>query len=194
MSTFFTYLELGYDHILDINGYDHIIFVIALCAIYTLQDWKQVLVLVTAFTIGHSLTLALSVLDIIAINSTLIEMLILLTILFTAIFNLLKTQQSAVKKTRTNYILALCFGLIHGLGFSYYLKTLLGRNIDIVVQLFGFNIGLEIGQLIVVISFLIISFIFMHFFNVNKRDWKMIILSAIAGISAMLLLEKQFTP
>lgn len=193
MSTFFTYLELGYDHILDVNGYDHIIFVIALCAVYTLYDWKQVLILVTAFTIGHSLTLALSVFDLVTINSGLIEFLIPLTILVTAISNLLKNHQSISKnKTRANYILALFFGLIHGLGFSFYLKALLGRSGNIIGQLFGFNVGLEIGQLIIVISFLIISFIFTHFFSVNKRDWKLIISSAVAGVAIMLLLENDF--
>ena len=193
MSTFSTYLELGYDHILDIGGYDHIVFVIALCAVYSLYDWKQILILITAFTIGHSLTLALSIFDIVTINSTLIEFLIPLTILITAISNLLNSQQSISKnKTRANYILALFFGLIHGLGFSYYLRGLLGRNQDIIGQLFGFNIGLEIGQLIIVILFLIISFIFTHFFRVNKRDWKLIISSAVIGISIMLLLENDY--
>ncbi len=193
MSTFFTYFELGYDHILDINGLDHILFVIALCAAYTLYEWKQVLILVTAFTFGHSLTLALSVFDVLSIDSRLVELLIVLTILATAISNLIKTQQSLSKnKIRANYILALFFGLIHGLGFSNFLKALLGRNREITGQLFGFNVGLEIGQLIIVLSFLIISFILTHFFRVNKRDYRLVISSAIAGISLMLLLENGY--
>lgn len=193
MSTFLTYFELGYDHILDINGYDHILFVIVLCTAYTLYEWKQVLILVTAFTIGHSLTLALSVFDILSINSDLIEFLIPLTILATAISNLIKTENSISKnKIRANYLLALFFGLIHGLGFSNYLKALMGRNSEVVGQLFGFNIGLEIGQLIIVVSFLIISFIFTHFLRINKRDYKLVISSAIAGISLMLLLESGY--
>ena len=193
MSTFLTFLELGYDHILDINGYDHILFVIALCAVYSVYESKQVLILVTAFTIGHSVTLALAVFDIVLINSSLVELLIVLTILATALSNLFKSHQPISKnKTRANYILALFFGLIHGLGFSNYLKALLGRNSDIVGQLFGFNVGLEIGQLIVVLCFLIISFIFTQFFRVNKRDWKLIISSAIAGMSLMLLFENEY--
>ena len=193
MSTFFTYFELGYDHILDIKGYDHILFVVALCAAYTLNDWKKVLILVTAFTIGHSLTLALSVFDIVTISSDLIEFLIPLTILLTAISNIWKSHQPISKnKTRANYGLALFFGLIHGLGFSYYLKALLGRNREIVGQLFGFNVGLEIGQLLIVILFLIISFIFTQFFRTKDRDWKLIISSAIAGISLMMVIESGY--
>jgi len=193
MSIFFTYFELGYDHILDIKGYDHILFVLALCAAYKLYDWKKILILITAFTIGHSLTLALSVFDLVSISSNLIEFLIPLTILFTAISNIWKSHQPITKyKTRANYALALFFGLIHGLGFSNYLKMLLGRDKEIIGQLFGFNVGLEVGQLLIVIFFLIISFIFTQFLRVKDRDWKLIISSAIAGISLIMVIESGY--
>lgn len=193
MSTFLTYFELGYDHILDIRGYDHVLFVIALCTTHTLYEWKQVLILVTAFTIGHSLTLAMSVFDVLSINADLIEFLIPLTILITAISNLITTKQSLSKnKTRSNYLFALFFGLIHGLGFSNYLKALMGKNSKIIGQLFGFNAGLEISQIIIVVSFLIISFIFTHFLKINRRNYTLVISSAIAGVSLMLLLENGY--
>jgi hypothetical protein len=193
MSTFYTYFELGYDHILDINGFDHILFIIAICTAYSLYEWKKVLILVTAFTIGHSLTLALSVLDILSINSALIEFLIPLTILITAISNILKIQPSLSKnKLRASYILALFFGLIHGLGFSNYLKVLLGRNNEIIGQLFGFNIGLEIGQILIVVCFLVISFIATELIKVNKRDFKLVVSSMIIGISLMLMLNSDY--
>jgi len=193
MSSLLIFLELGYDHIIDINGLDHVLFVIAICTTYTLYDWKRVLILITAFTIGHSLTLALAVLDIMSIDSTLVEFLIPITILITAITNMFNTQNSISKnKSRAMYVMALVFGLIHGLGFSNYLKTLMGRNSDIVGQLFGFNIGLELGQLIIVLSFLMISFIFTELLRINRRDFKLAFSSAIAGISIMLIIQNPF--
>ena len=193
MSEFQIYFELGLEHILDVNGYDHILFVIALCAVYLLHDWKQVLVLITAFTVGHSITLALSTLNIVSVDSALVEFLIPVTIFLTALSNILKKERSLNRgKIQTNYLLALFFGLIHGLGFSNYLKSLLGRDRNIVSQLFAFNIALEVGQIIVVAIFLVISFIFVDLIGVNKRDWRLIISSAVAGIALMLMIETKF--
>ncbi|UII27997.1 HupE/UreJ family protein [Fulvivirga maritima] len=193
MTQFQLYFELGLEHILDINGYDHILFVIALCAIYLLHDWKRILVLVTAFTIGHSITLALSTLNIVNFNSAVIEFLIPVTIFLTAMSNILKKERMfSTKLIQTNYILALFFGLIHGLGFSNYLKSLLGQNKNIVSQLFAFNIGLEVGQIIVVAIFLLISFIFVDLIGVQRRDWRIVISSAVAGIALMLMFETKF--
>ena len=193
MSEFQIYFELGLEHILDVNGYDHILFVIALCAVYLLHDWKQVLVLITAFTLGHSITLALSTLNIVSVDSALVEFLIPVTIFLTALSNILKKERSLNRgKIQTNYLLALFFGLIHGLGFSNYLKSLLGRDRNIVSQLFAFNIALEVGQIIVVAIFLVISFIFVDLIGVNKRDWRLIISSAVAGIALMLMIETKF--
>ncbi|UII33694.1 HupE/UreJ family protein [Fulvivirga ulvae] len=193
MSEFGLYFELGIDHILDVNGYDHILFVIALCAIYVLQDWKRVLILVTAFTIGHSITLALATLRIVNFDSDLIEFLIPVTIFLTAFFNLLKKERTVqASKIQTNYLLALFFGLIHGLGFSNFLRSILGKEKSIVSPLLAFNIGLEVGQIIIVAVFLIISFILVDIFGVKRRDWRMIISSATAGIALMLIVETKF--
>ncbi|MBL3654785.1 HupE/UreJ family protein [Fulvivirga sediminis] len=193
MTQFQLYFELGLEHILDINGYDHIIFVIALCAIYLLHDWKRILVLITAFTIGHSITLALSTLKIVNFDSAVIEFLIPVTIFLTAMSNILKKEKMfSTKLIQTNYLLALFFGLIHGLGFSNYLKSLLGQSKGIVSQLFAFNIGLEVGQIIVVAIFLLISFIFVDLIGVQRRDWRIVISSAVAGIALMLMFETKF--
>lgn len=193
MSEFGLYFELGIDHILDVNGYDHILFVIALCAVYILQDWKRVLILVTAFTIGHSVTLALATLRIVNFDSDLIEFLIPVTIFLTAIFNLFKKERTIqASKIQTNYLLALFFGLIHGLGFSNFLRSILGKEKSIVSPLLAFNIGLEVGQIIIVAVFLIISFILVDIFGVKRRDWRMIISSATAGIALMLIIETKF--
>lgn len=185
---FNTYLELGFEHILDPNAYDHIIFIIALCAIFTIKDWKKLLVLVTAFTIGHSLTLALSTLNVINVNSTLVEILIPITIIITAIVNI---SISSITKSgiRFHYILALLFGLIHGMGFSNYFKALLGRSQEIIGPLFAFNVGVELGQLVIVVLFMAFSFI-MHFaLKLRQNIWKIFVSGIAFGIAIILLLE-----
>lgn len=193
MSSFSIYFGLGFEHILDVNGYDHILFVVALCVMYTIRDWKKVLILVTAFTIGHSVTLALSTFNIVNINSSLIEFLIPVTIFITAFVNIVKpNSQPTNSKIQSNYWLALFFGLIHGLGFSNYLRALLGKNRDIIGELFAFNLGLEIGQIIIVAAFLIVSFILIYFVNVKQRDWRIVISSLIAGIAITLMIETAF--
>ena len=193
MSQFWIYFGIGREHILDLNGYDHILFVIALCAIYILQDWKRVLILVTAFTIGHSVTLALSTLEIINVRTDFIEFLIPVTILITAIANLFKTKQTLTKtRMMMNYGFALFFGLIHGLGFSNYLKSILGREDSIVQPLLAFNLGLELGQVTIVVFFMIASFVFVSLFSVQRRDWNLIISSAVAGMAFMLMLDAKF--
>jgi len=111
------FFSLGWHHIISASALDHILFIIALSAIYIFKDWKKVLVLVTAFTIGHSLTLALSVYDIIRINNKLVEILIPCTIAITAGFNFLQ-KDFTQKKIQLNYFFALFFGLIHGMGFA----------------------------------------------------------------------------
>jgi hypothetical protein len=192
MSEFQLYFGLGKDHILDYaNGYDHILFVIALCALYQLRDWKQVLILVTAFTVGHSITLALSTFNIVNFKVELIEFLIPVTIFITAVSNLFKNEDAmGPRAMQLNYAYAAFFGLIHGLGFSNYLKSILGRDKSIVSQLFAFNIGLEIGQIIIVGIFLVAGFILVDLFGVSRRDWKLVISSAVAGIALILIKDK----
>jgi hypothetical protein len=194
MSEFQLYFGLGRDHILDYaNGYDHILFVIALCALYQLREWKQVLVLVTAFTVGHSITLALSTLNIVSVKVELVEFLIPVTIFITAVSNIFKKEeQISSLSMKINYVYAAFFGLIHGLGFSNYLKSILGRDKTIVSQLLAFNIGLEFGQIIIVVIFLVSCFILVDVFGVNRRDWKLVISSAVAGMALLLIKDKIF--
>ncbi|MFQ3213056.1 MAG: hypothetical protein ACJAT1_000110 [Marivirga sp.] len=194
MSTFKVYFELGYDHIMDIQGYDHILFIISLAAIYLLKDWRKVLWLVTAFTIGHSITLALSTLNYVLVEAAYIEFLIPVTIFITAFANLFKSERNLkyVSKIQVNYIFASLFGLIHGLGFSNYLKALLGKSNNIVSELLAFNIGLEAGQIVIVTAFLLISFIFIDLFGVKRRDWVLIISSIIIGLSLTIMMETKF--
>jgi hypothetical protein len=189
MQDFPLYFQLGWQHILDWKGYDHILFVMVLCGTYTLPEWRKVLILVTAFTIGHSITLALSVLSIIHINTALIEFLIPVTIVITAATNLLNNKSSG-KGMRLKYVLALFFGLIHGMGFSNYLNSLLGKSTSIIAELFAFNLGLEFGQVIIVLSILLISFVVISLIKVKKYNWNFFLSSAIFGIAFMMAAER----
>jgi hypothetical protein len=192
MSEFSLYFGLGKDHILDyVNGYDHILFVLALCAVYLIRDWKKILILVTAFTIGHSITLALATLKIVTVNAQLIEFLIPLTIFITSVSNLFRREGlTGEKGFQINYLFAVFFGLIHGLGFSNYLRAILGKDQSILSQLLAFNLGLEFGQIIVVAIFLTFAFLLVDFLKVNRRDWKMVLSSAIAGIALILMKDR----
>jgi hypothetical protein len=175
------------------NGYDHILFVVALCAVYIISDWKKVLVLVTAFTIGHSITLALATFQIISIRTEWIEFLIPLTIFFTGVSNIfIKSDAISNQKIQINYFLALFFGLIHGMGFSNYLRALLGKSSGIITQLFAFNIGLEVGQIIVVAIFLSFGFLLVDLMGVNRKYWKMVVSSGVAGIALILMKARIF--
>jgi hypothetical protein len=193
MQDFGLYFGLGKDHILDyVNGYDHILFVVALSAIYTIRDWRKILILVTAFTIGHSITLALATLRIITVSTAWIEFLIPLTIFITAFTNLFRKEGQPPQRVQANYAFALFFGLIHGMGFSNYLRAILGKSHNIASPLFAFNVGLEFGQIIVVTLFLVSCFVFVDLAGVNRRDWKMVLSSAIAGISLILMKDRAF--
>lgn len=193
MTDFELYFGLGREHIMDITAYDHILFVIALCAIYQWSEWKKVLVLVTAFTIGHSLTLALVTLDILSVNSSIIEFLIPVTIFITAIGNIIKRKEDFHQKaSKTNYFFALFFGLIHGMGFSNYLKALLGKDTDIIGQLLAFNLGLEFGQILIVLIFMAAAGVLNLFLNFSRRDWILAISSGVAAISLTLMIETKF--
>ncbi|EMR02611.1 HupE/UreJ family protein [Cesiribacter andamanensis] len=191
MSTFRLYFQLGIEHILDLQGFDHILFIIALCALYTLRDWRKVLLLVTAFTLGHSITLALATLNIVRVNSDLIEFLIPVTILITAGTTVFRRQQGfSTGRGYTNYIYATVFGLIHGLGFSNYLRSLLGSG-NLLKPLLAFNLGIEVGQILIVGGFLLIAGLLVVVAGVNRREWSLGVSATIAGMAIMLILQNK---
>ncbi len=159
MEELWMYGRLGFKHIIDLGGVDHIVFVLALTLRYIWSDWKKLLVLVTSFTIGHSLTLALSTLSLIDISVNWVEFLIPVTILITAVSNFWVKDFEFRQRYSMHYGLALFFGLIHGLGFSNYLKSLLGKEASLLGPLFSFNIGLEIGQLLIVAAIIGLSYV-----------------------------------
>ena len=197
MTEFQAYLWLGFGHITDVKGYDHIIFILALCAVYQLSDWRKVLILVTAFTIGHSIPLAFATLNIFIINKDLIEFLIPVTILLTALTNLSKKlpeTENSRKKDILRYLMALFFGLIHGLGFSNFLRNmtqLMNPGEDIITKLLAFNIGLEIGQILIVFAILICSLLFTARFRYKSHDWNTFLSGAAAGIALILILQSE---
>jgi hypothetical protein len=195
MSEFTTYLSLGFKHITAINGLDHILFILALCAIYQFSDWRKIAILVTAFTIGHSITLILATFEIVKINSSIVEMLIPITILITCFINFFHKipERKVYQDTKANnrYYLALFFGLIHGLGFSNYLKSLLGGEESIFMPLLAFNIGLEVGQIGIVVIALFISAIIMKLFRIKANEFKIGLTGIIVGM-ALFILKNQF--
>jgi len=143
MSDFVFYFKMGWEHIISKDALDHQLFILALACVYTIGDIKRVLILVTAFTIGHSLTLALSVYDVIRFSSKWVEFLIPCTIFVTALNNLFQVDREG-KSARINYYLALCFGLIHGMGFANAIRIMLAQDQTIGWGLFGFNIVFNI--------------------------------------------------
>jgi hypothetical protein len=189
MNDFAFYFHEGLLHIADWKGYDHILFIAALCLPYLLTEWKRVLILVTAFTLGHSVTLALSVFDRIWVSSDWIEFLIPVTIVITALENLWRNSTDRTH-SRWRYLTALLFGLIHGLGFSNYLKSMLGKSANITAELLAFNLGLEAGQLLIVGLVMLLGFVFVQVFQTNRRDWLLFISGGIFGLAFVMALER----
>jgi predicted membrane protein len=195
MTDFELYLKLGWRHITDWQGYDHILFVTALCVAFSLTDWRKVAWLITAFTVGHSITLALATLKLVHVNSDLVEFLIPLSIVFTAFYNIFvgssKTRTSNVKGIIL-YSTTIGFGLIHGLGFSNYLRGLLGSESSLLLPLFGFNVGLELGQVLIVAVVLLLGWLVKRLFLVSERDWRLVVLALVAGMALVLVLESEY--
>lgn len=182
------YTRLGFEHILDPKGYDHILFVVALCAIYLLKDWKKVLILVTAFTIGHSLTLAMSSLKWITISASLVETLIPVTIVLTCLYNIFRNSLND-EKNAINYGIALGFGFIHGLGFSNFFKAMAEDEESILEPLFYFNVGVELGQIIIVLMTLLLSYLVVNVFSFKQKyyNYTISIIILVWAIKMMIL-------
>ena len=190
MGDFSFYFGLGWEHIISWDALDHQLFIMALAAIYLLKDWKQVLVLVTAFTIGHSLTLVLTVMNVIRFPGNWVEFLIPCTIIITAIANLFQ-KDFTPRSVRINYFLALFFGLIHGMGFANTIRFMIADDQEIGWSLFGFNVGLEAGQILVVIIILLISYLLVEKVKLKRRSWVFIV-SLLSLVWALKLAVERF--
>jgi len=190
LSDFNLWFITGIEHIADWQGYDHILFLLALCCVYDIKQWKNVLVLITAFTIGHSITLALSVTNTFSIKSELIEFLIPITIILTASYNLYTNNKNKQNNPKISFGAAVLFGFIHGMGFSYLLKSLLGKSESILSPLFAFNIGLEAGQIIIVASILIISLFLTSVLKINPKLKNNFISLGVLIIASIMAIER----
>ena len=188
MNSFLFYFIEGWKHIISRDALDHQLFILALAVIYTVKDWRRVLVLVTAFTIGHSLTLALSVLDLIRVPSSWVEFLIPVTIVLTALWNMIRRQQ--LKRINSNYLLALFFGLIHGLGFANAIRMMLASDQSVGVGLFGFNLGLEAGQIVVVLLILLITQLLLYGIKVTQRIYIFVVSAIVLILSLKMAVER----
>lgn len=189
MQDFILYLKLGWEHIISLDALDHQLFVLVLMAIYVFKDWKKILWVVTAFTIGHSITLVLSAFDILRAPAKWIEFLIPLTIVITALDNILMRNKPQ-NLMQANYFFALFFGLIHGMGFANTARMMMSKEQSIIVPLLGFNIGLEVGQIAVVIVIMILHFVMLTLFRINKKEWVMFVSSAVFALALKMALER----
>jgi hypothetical protein len=189
MSDFSFYFRLGWDHIISLEALDHILFIASLAAIYMLKDWKQVLVLVTAFTLGHTITLILSTKELVVVNSRLVEFLIPLTIIATALSNLFQKSFTSCS-VRINYFLALFFGLVHGLAFANVLRMILAKDQSFALSMFSFSVGLELGQLMVVLLILLLAQAIVHYMRVVRRDWVIFLSAAVFGLAVQMAAQR----
>ena len=185
MKDFLFYLQLGWDHIMSLDALDHQLFILALIAAYNFKDFRRLLILITAFTIGHCVTLALSSFDILRVKSAWIEFLIPCTIVLTALDNILFKG-----KRPYQYYFALFFGLIHGMGFANTARMMLAKEQSIMVPFLGFNIGLELGQIAMVLIILSLFALLSKFTKLNQRDWLLITSSAAGALAMQMALER----
>lgn len=196
MDDFITYFKLGYNHVLDLEAYDHILFLIVLAVVYSFDSWKKVLWLITFFTIGHSLTLILSayglLFDLNSKNMKVVEFLIPLTIFITGAINILRSNVSNTLKNNTNIILALVFGLIHGLGFSSYITRLVTGSDNKLTLLLEFALGIEASQIVIVLFILLLGFVLKNFLRVTQRDWVIVTSAIVIGFVIPMMMERVF--
>ena len=193
MTDFQLYFLSGLWHVVSLNGLDHILFLAMLALPYTFKDWRQVLLLATLFTIGHTMTLALSVYVFGHVNPAPIEFLIALTIFATALYNIFRPGKGSANSLNFVAIMALFFGIVHGLGFGKDFRMLVAGNPgNKFLTLVEFTLGLEAAQLIVVLCVLLTGLVVTDVLKVNRRDWLLVLSAFVAGIAAMYLTERRF--
>tara|TARA_B100000787_G_scaffold82512_1_gene60778 strand:- start:3711 stop:4301 length:591 start_codon:yes stop_codon:yes gene_type:complete len=192
MDDFTLYFKMGFHHVLDFSAYDHILFLIVLAVVFKFNQWKKVLWLVTLFTIGHSITLALSAFEIIKINVNVIEFLIPLTIFITGLVNIITIYKTSKRNENINLLFGLFFGLIHGLGFSNYFKMMVGREEDKLFPLVEFALGIEAAQIIIVLGILSIGTLILSIKKIKREYWILISSSIVILISIKMMFERIF--
>jgi cation transport ATPase len=196
MDDFITYFQVGFDHVMDFDAYDHILFLVVLAVVYTYDEWKKVLWLITSFTVGHSLTLMLSaygfLFDLNSKNMKVVEFLIPLTIFITGAVNIIKSKNLKTLKNNTNILLALIFGLVHGLGFSSYITMLVTDSDNKFILLSEFALGIEASQIVIVIVLLLAGYLLKTFCKVPHRYWVIATSAIVVGFTIPMLIERVF--
>ncbi len=190
LENFWFNVQYGINHVLDIKGYDHLLFLMVLAVPYVFKDWKRVLLLVSMFTLGHTLSLVLSAYGIVSVNGKLVEFLIPVTILITAIYNIF----TASKKNKSNkidllFFATLFFGLVHGLGFAREFKMFAGQSENKLELLIEFALGIEIAQVIIVFIVLFLGFLCETIFRLSRRDWVMVLSAVVVGLVIPMIVQ-----
>lgn len=180
------YFPIGFEHIVSLAGFDHLLFILVLCALYPPALWRRVLILLTGFTLGHSFTLALTAMHIIAFPARVVEVLIPLTILAASLANVALPYP---EKAGRRFVLATLFGLVHGCGFAGYFAMMLGDEQWVVGPLFAFNLGLEAGQIVVVAAFFGLFILLEKLRPISQRAWTLFVSGAGAGLAVKMILE-----
>ncbi len=186
-------IQYGINHVLDINAYDHVLFLIVLTVPYMFKDWKRVLLLVSMFTLGHTLSLVLAAYNVVSVNASVVEFLIPITILVVALFNVFTSGKGAQKeKVGVLFLSTLFFGLIHGLGFAREFQMLLDDNDSKLLLLLEFALGIELAQVIIVFMVLFLGYVVQTIFRFTKRDWIMVISAIVVGLVIPMILNSAF--
>ena len=193
LEDFWFNVEYGINHVLDINAYDHVLFLIVLTVPYLFKDWKRVLLLVSVFTLGHTLSLVLAAYNVVSVNGQIVEFLIPITILVVALFNVFTAGKGAQKeRVGVLFFSTLFFGLVHGLGFAREFQILVGRTENKLVTLLEFALGIEIAQVIIVFIALFLGYVMQTIFRFSKRDWIMVISAIVVGLVIPMILGSDF--
>ena len=191
LSEFIAYLRLGFGHIADPKAYDHMLFIAALTAAYPPSAWKRLVWLVTAFTLGHSVTLALATLDVVRVNTQVVEVLIPITIVLTSAAGIVTARGAhGTGSPKLQYALAAVFGLIHGLGFSTFLRSLLGTEESIAGPLFAFNVGLEVGQLFIVAGVMLLGLLAERLLRLTRREWVLVLCGGTMAVAIAMIVDR----
>lgn len=191
LENFWFNVQYGINHVLDINAYDHVLFLIVLTIPYLFRDWKRVFLLVSTFTIGHTVSLVLAAYDIVSVNGQLIEFLIPVTILIVAVFNVFTAGKGPQKsKVGVLFFSTLFFGLIHGLGFAREFHMLVGKTDSKLELLVEFALGIEISQIIIVFCVLFLGYIMQTIFRFSRRDWMMVISAIVVGLVIPMIMRR----
>ncbi len=190
IDTFLSNFKDGFYHVLQLNAYDHILFLVVLAVPYLFDNWKRVFMLITVFTMGHCVSLGLTTYNVIDVNSQLVQFLIPLTILVIALYNVFTAGKKANNtKVGLVFFASLIFGLLHGLGFVTNFHRMISASENKLIALLEIGLGIEVGQLVIAFIIIFLSFICQTIFRFSKRDWVMVISAIVLGFVLHMLLK-----